>query len=606
MNALRIFRHALPLFLLAALTGACSLALEGSSGLAAKPAALSTPIPGATASPPPMGTPDRVGTLPVPTALPESAEAQPTPRPTVSALQRIREEGTLRVGVFYNTAPMSSLNERGRVVGYEADLARAIAEDWGVEVAFEQVTRQTAIPVLLEGQVDILLASMVHRREDEALLGFSLTYYPGGQVFLVRADDDLEHSNALEGQRVGVVQGTASEHALGRALSAGRLNVTPGLYLTLDQAVGALGAGEVRAVLTDRVHAWQVETEVSDVRTLADMLEPEPYAIAFRRHDNALRYLLNRSLQRLYQNDRLAEMRRTWFPSMTFELEMPVWGGLEDDRRTLADFETTLVYPEASIVSRIQAGQALRVAGLSLSPQLSGLAARLEGFYQALVQEMAARWGVPVEYIPDSTANAVELVASAQAELAVGVAPGWAGPYEVGYSAPVIAHGKRLMIPAGSQIGGFADLRGGRWVGIFASEPGAADQVNELAESVNAFVNIFTIINDEDAVYSMVVDQNADVVFGDSLRLLPLVEANAELVTLTDRWYSREYIALAVPRVDPDFWALVDITLQDMAADGTFERLWEETLATGDPITIEQWPGPRGQFLGVRTGAVGE
>ena len=544
---------------------------------------------------------DRAVTLAVPTPVPGAAVSQPTARPTVSALQRIRDEGMLRVGVLYNNPPLSSLSERGRVVGYEADLARGIAEQLGVDITFVQVTRQNAVASLLADDVDILMAAVVHRREAESELAFTQTYFPGGQMFLVRADGAIQSPGQVNGQRVGAVQGTASERALGRAISSGGLHVTPELFLTLDQAVGALGSGNVAAVVADRVSLIPVLSQIAGARLLDEVLEPEPYAIALRRHDGPLRYLLNRALQALYTEGRVDESRRTWFPNLSFTLEFPVWEGVAEDTRGLADFDTALVYPEPSLVARIQAGEAVRVAGLDRNPQSSPFVHRLESFYQAVAQEMASRWGVAAEFTPDSAASALELVASGEAHLAIGVTPRWTGPYEVAYSAPLIVHGDRLMIPAGSAIEGFADLRG-RWVGIFASEPGTADRVNELADEVRTAVNIFTIINDEDAVYSMLVDQNADVVFGDSLRLLPLVEANGELVKLTDRWYSREYYAIAVPRNDPDMLSLVEITLQDMVADGTFAQLWASTLAFGEPTAFEHWPGARGQFLGVRTG----
>ncbi|NPV66829.1 MAG: transporter substrate-binding domain-containing protein [Anaerolineae bacterium] len=533
--------------------------------------------------------------------MPANILVQPTPRPSVSALERIRADGVLRVGVLYNTPPMSSLSERGQVVGYEADLARAIAEDWGVEAEFVQVTRQTAIDMLLAGEVDVLLAGVVHRREAEADLAFSHTYFASGQMFLVRQDSPIQDLNGVIGRRVGVVQGTASERALGRAMSVEQFTVTPQVYLTLDQAVGALGSGEIDALLANRVELLMAMRTVQEVRLLSEPLEPEPYAVAMRRYDDALRYLVDRSLQRIYAAGKLDEMRRTWFPNVTFSLEIPVWEGVNDDTRGLNDFDAALVYPESSVIDRLLAGEPLRVAGLaSEDTPLGGLNLRLDMFYRALVNELAARWGVPVAVAPESTANAAELVAGGQADLGVGVSPNWTGPFEVAYTAPLIRHGDRMMRLVNSPIEGYADLRGGRWVGIFASEPGTADRVNELAESVRTAVNIFTIINDEDAVYSLTVDKNVDVVFGDSLRLIPQVEANPTLVELTDRWYSVEYYTLAVPRRDPDFWALVEVTLQTMAADGTFDALWEQHMAIGDPIGFEQWPGDTDQFQGVR------
>lgn len=573
--------------------------------------AAATETPVADAALPPQETPVSVvvsdessgagaqPTLVAPTQMPAIPTVQPTLPPTLSALERIRSDSRLRVGVLYNAAPLSSLDERGQVIGYEADLARAIAADWQVELEFVQVTRQTAIPSLLAGEVDILMASVIHRRESEEGVAFSQTYFVSGQMFLVRTDSDVQSVAQLEGRRIGVVQGTESERALGRATYSGRLGVTPVFYLTLDQAIGGLGSGEVDAVLGTRIQLAPVAQRADNVRLVDEMLEAEPFGIVYLRHDDALGYLLDRSLQRIYAEDGFSGIRRTWFPNMQFSLEVPVWAGLDDDTRGLADFDTAIVYPETSVIDRIAAGEPLRVAGLSQSQELSGLNLRLESFYRAVVDEMAGRWGATVTYIPDSGANAIDLVAAGQADLAVGITPNWTGPYAVAYGPPLVSHGKRLMLPAGSDVAGFADLRGGKWIGIFASEPGSADVVNELAASVNTRVNIFTIINDEDAVYSMLVDGNADAVFGDNLRLQPLLEANADLVRLTDRQYTTEYFGMGIARTDIDWRELVAITLQEMGTDGSFARIWAEQIGFGEPVMFEQWPGMGSDYHGI-------
>ncbi len=542
--------------------------------------------------------PDAVPTLVPPTPVPPLPVDRPD-TPVESALAHVREQGVLRVGVLYNNPPMSSLSERGIVEGYEADLARAIAEDWEVEPEFIQVTRQNARAMLLAGEVDILLASVVHRQEYEADVAFSQSYFASGQLFLVRDDSDIQNVAGVAGRRVGVVQGTSSERALGQAISNGRLEVIPALYLTLNSAVGGLGSGEVDALLADRIQILPVLNTVSGLRVVEQRLVSEPLAVAMRRHDVGLRYLVDRALQGIYESGALDDLRRTWFPSVTFSHTIPVWEGLEDDPRRLETLELGLPEQRDSLVNRVRAGEPVRIAGFLGGTPGAGLDSRLDAFNRALAAEIGARWGTPVELLDDTRGSAAELVAGGQADLAIGVVPRWDGPYETAYTAPIIQHGDRLLKLANSNIAGFNDLRGGRWVGIFASEPGTADRVNELAESVNTAVNIFTIINDEDAVYALTVEKNIDVVFGDSLRLIPQAAANPDLVELTERWYSTEYYALAVPRFDPDFWSLAELTLQAMISDGTVAQLWSQHVDAGDAIAIETWPGVGEQFLGV-------
>src|SRR5688572_28578804 len=76
-------------------------------------------------------------TLIPPTLAPTAA---PTSLPpfTVSIVADIkqRQPQILRIGILYNIGRFSSLSTTGEVRGFEADIGRAIAEDWGVNPEF--------------------------------------------------------------------------------------------------------------------------------------------------------------------------------------------------------------------------------------------------------------------------------------------------------------------------------------------------------------------------------------------------------------------------------------------------------------------------------------
>ena len=164
---------------------------------------------------------------------------------------------------------------------------------------------------------------------------------------------------------------------------------------------------------------------------------------------------------------------------------------------------------------------------------------------------MAARWGARVEFIPNSVDNALELVASGQADIAVGIEPDWNWADRVDFSQHYLLHGDRLMVGKDTEIESFTSLRS-EWVGFFASEEGARDRIYDLAESANVLLGgDFTIFNEEDAAFGMTAQANYDAVFGDSLKLVPHVQANPDALRLTtggesEGWYSRHYLALAL------------------------------------------------------------
>src|SRR5687768_7897559 len=149
-----------------------------------------------------------VPTLVPPTLVPTIESGMTDALPSASGLARIQADGKVRIGILYNEPPFGELNVRGEVSGFDADLARAMAEAWGVQPEFVQVTRQTALDMLLTGQVDMLIATQVHSRQLDGLVEFSQTYYPDAQMMMVRQDDGATVLGHMDGRKVGIVMGT--------------------------------------------------------------------------------------------------------------------------------------------------------------------------------------------------------------------------------------------------------------------------------------------------------------------------------------------------------------------------------------------------------------
>jgi polar amino acid transport system substrate-binding protein len=517
-----------------------------------------------------------------------------------SAIARIQQDGKVRVGILFNAPPFGELNARGEVSGFDADLARSMADAWGAEIEFIQVTRQTAIEMLRAGNVDMLVAAQIHRRELDSSVEFSQTYYFGSQAMLVRDGDPASTLADLANRRIGVEIGNGnSEDAINTWQERTGLSVTKQSYLTLDQAITALANNEVDGVVGNRIRLTLRMGEPGVLRILDEAVSPEPYGIVVRRQDVGMRNLVNRTLQYLVQSGRINEIHQTHFLGASYPtLNFPVWAGLDEDAPQPYQYPPDLQYPGQYVVPRIQDQSVIRVAGIGTIPDDAPESERrLSALNRALVEAMVSRWGVRAEFIPDSSANAPELVANGQADLAAGIKLEWNWADRVDFTTPYLLHGERLMARVSDDITGFNDLRG-KWVAIFASEPGAADRVTSWAQTINTRVDIFTINREQDAAFHVLVETNADVVFGDSLKLIPHVQANADLLSLTRRgdqenpWYSRSYVGFAVPRNDIDFRLLVEYTLQELALDGTLVSLLHPVILLEDIPTYDVWPGP--------------
>ncbi|MBI5959266.1 MAG: transporter substrate-binding domain-containing protein, partial [Chloroflexi bacterium] len=490
------------------------------------------------------------------------------------------------------------LDTQGEVAGYEADILNAIGIELGIEIEYVQVTRHNAEDMLLSGQVDVLIGQQPRARNREAQFDFSAPYYVNQERMVVKTEAPYTSLTDFVGLPVSVEIGSRSEHALRHWSDQRGITLDVRTYLSESEALDALANGEVQGMLGELASLRRAGRQ--QMRLIDEPVLDEYYAMVVRRWDANLLNLLNRSLQRLKASGRLDEIFKQWFPdeSIDFTTLVPVYDLLYEDTRQLTDFPADIPYPANPIRARIDSGQPLRVAGIITTETDSPAQVRMiNTFNQALVEEMARRWGVQAQYVPGSILNPVDMVVGGQADLAVGVGPRWDGADRVEYSQPYLTHGDRLMIPANKQINTFADLLGTDWIiGYFADDAPDAEHIKKFAEIFGVGQNIrepFAIQRESDAIFTMTTELNIDMIYGDSLRLLALQREydQPDSVKILDKPYGDDMpVAFAGPRNDADFRDLINATLQDMVRDGTYQRLWTERFGTGTPITIPVWP----------------
>ncbi len=539
-----------------------------------------------------------VPTLVPPTPLPPSNQTVQDALITESTATTIQSLGQVRIGMLYSEPPFGELNIRGEVEGYDAALGRQLAEAWGVDPVFLQVTRQTAQDMLLSGQVDLLIAAQVHRRDLDDRFEFSLPYYRGDQAMMVRFEDAAQSLPEMANRRVGVVLGTDSEQAVG--FWQRRENITANMqtFLTLDQAMVALVNNEVDGVV-DKRYRLRDRVQPDVTRVLEDVVQPEPYAVVMRRQDINMRNLVDHTLQYLASTGTLPDVYSEYFPSRPFPADMiPVWANVGDAAPTPAQYAGSVGYPQQYAIPRIQSNGTVRIAGIAVPGDDAPLAQRR--LYDAnirLIEALAGRWGVKAELLPNTTSDPIAFVERGEADLALGVQPDWAQANRVDFTSTYLVRGKRMLVEQRDDYNSFGQLRG-KWVGVFADEPDSEPLINELAASANVRqINIFSITREEDAAYEMLVENNIDVIFGDSIRLLPHLEANPDSLKFSTRcqacdpWYTRQYLGIAVPRNDIDFRLLVEYTLQELWLDGTLGTAMAPVTIPGEQISFEVYPG---------------
>ncbi|MDX1993779.1 MAG: transporter substrate-binding domain-containing protein [bacterium] len=528
---------------------------------------------------------------------------RPTPVPTVpsgeqemlameSAVARIQRDGRVRVGILYNAPPFAELNVRGVVSGFDADVANSLKDAWGVEIEFVQVTRniEATAALLRNGSVDMVMAALPHRRELDALVEFTQTYHMGEQGVLVRSDDPATQPAELAGRNLGVVVATPAEAAATDWLLRNGISANLQTFLTLDRAYVALAAGTVDGVIDQEGRLRYISAARPDAfRILDEPVQLEPRAIAVHRQDTSMRDLVNRTLQYLTTTGRMTEIYQVHFPGVPFEAIRP-WRNVGEQAPVPSQFPTALTYPPQYVIPRLQSTSVVRVAGLlgltAENTEVPESVRRLETLNRALMDEMARRWGVTVEYLPNTATNAIEAVAAGQADIAVGVVPDWTFVGQVDFTTFYLLRGDRLMAKANEQED-FLGLRAGR---VVATDIDDASAVTRMREQADGAVSPYQT-RESDFALAILEELNADVAFADILQLIPHLEQYPNDLQITDRWYSQNTVALAVPRNDLDFRLLVEYTLQEIARDGTLATLLQPVTLPDELPVFEIWPG---------------
>ncbi len=165
---------------------------------------------------------------------------------------KIKQAGTLRLGGTQTSNLFSLLNEKdGKARGFDAGLSQMIARyilGDGAKIQFTQVTSSTREQVLINDQVDMVLATYSITPARAEKISFAGPYYTSQAGVLVKANNTaIKSYNDLAGKKVATQAGSTGPAIL--AQFAPKAVVQE--FQTHQEALDALRQGRVDAYVTD-------------------------------------------------------------------------------------------------------------------------------------------------------------------------------------------------------------------------------------------------------------------------------------------------------------------------------------------------------------------
>lgn len=227
-----------------------------------------------------------------------------------STLAKVKKRGVLIAGVKFDFPPMGFINKKtGKPDGFDVDLVKEIAKKLGVKTKFVQALSKTRIPLLVNGNVDLIAATMTHKRSRDRVIDFSMHYLITGQRFITRKDTGIKNVSQLAGRRVAAVQGGNSGPNL--------LKIQPKAIIVSFQEhtenLLALKQKKVDAMVTDDILLQYMAKNNPGLVIPGPLYTIEPYGMGIRENDSDWRDYINEVILELWETKRFHALWRKWF-----------------------------------------------------------------------------------------------------------------------------------------------------------------------------------------------------------------------------------------------------------------------------------------------------
>lgn len=233
-------------------------------------------------------------------------------------LDRIEESPSQKIvwGVKADTNLFGLYNiAESEIQGFDIDIAKAITDVITGDEAnaeFIEVTSKTRIPLIKNGNIDAIIATMTISEERLKQVNFSEVYFAAGQSLLVPENSEINSVTDLTADHT-VIAVKGSTSAINIREYSPNANIIE--LENYSEAFTALQSGQGDAVTTDNAILLGMMADSPGYRLAGEPFTNEPYGIAINHGQEDFLDAVNDALLTLIENGRYAEIFHHWFPS---------------------------------------------------------------------------------------------------------------------------------------------------------------------------------------------------------------------------------------------------------------------------------------------------
>lgn len=247
----------------------------------------------------------------------DSGSNPPVDHDAVALLpEQIADAGKLVIGFGGTYPPNEFKDETGRVIGWDIEIAEAMAATLGLEVEWKESTFDNVIPSVMGGAMDLGVSSFTDTLEREKQVDF-VNYYNAGILWASPAGTEVDPDNAC-GLTVAVKSTTFEETVelpakSAACVDAGKAPIKLLKFNTQDDVANAVVLGRADAMSADSpITGYAVAQTEGKLQLDGEAFDVAPYGIAVAKDSDGLVEAVQAALQTMVDNGTYLEVLDRW------------------------------------------------------------------------------------------------------------------------------------------------------------------------------------------------------------------------------------------------------------------------------------------------------
>lgn len=213
----------------------------------------------------------------------------------------IEQKGSFTLG--YTDFPPMGYLDNGTPSGFDIEIATLVFERLGIELKFKYIDWDAKVVELDSKRIDAIWNGLTITDERKLEMTFSKPYFDNNLIIISKEGSNIDTISDLNDKNIGLELGSSADLSIGKNENILSISKEVKKYSTSSDAILALNAGLVDAVIVDEIYArYVVLKDTTNAYTISsEIIGTEQYGIGFRLGDETLKTKIDEALDALFE-----------------------------------------------------------------------------------------------------------------------------------------------------------------------------------------------------------------------------------------------------------------------------------------------------------------